>query len=101
MKYVHLVQRGTAELVEAHGKTGEAYIVPPTLSIYVQFARLTCCGSNQLLLDAVKELGRDLEREIERREVKGYKRTGAIQPVLSQYAFAGLSGRGATDQGGR
>lgn len=86
MKYVHLLRRGPPELLEAHLKTGEAYVVPPTLNNYVQLARMIRCGDNRLLLDvALKEV----EREMERRDAMGYRRTGTIQPVLAQYAFAG------------
>ena len=97
MKYVHLLLRGTSELVEAHVKTGEAYVVPPSLNRFVQFARLICCGNNRALFDvALKEL----EREMEHRDVMGYRRTGTIQPVFASYASAGSFVRCARTIGG-
>ena len=80
MKYVHLEQRGTPELVGAHVETGRLYIVPPLLNTTVQNARLMYCAENSLL--------GELEREMEPRN---FGRVDTLQLALEDYTSAGSS----------
>lgn len=92
---MHLLWRGTPELIEEHVKGGEARVVPPMLNYYVQVSRLVPRGNGRPPLDVVfKELGYKSRRHA----LIEYGHNGALQPTLMRYAFAGRSAGGAGDQ---
>ncbi|EPT02085.1 hypothetical protein FOMPIDRAFT_1015436 [Fomitopsis schrenkii] len=85
LKHVHLLWRGTPELIEEHVKGGEARVVPPMLNYYVQVSRLVPRGNGRPPLDVVfKELGYKSRRHA----LIEYGHNGALQPTLMRYAFA-------------
>lgn len=95
LKYVHLLRRGTTELVKEYVKGEESRMVPPMLNNYMRVARLVCTIRPKLWV-VMKELG--YAHEDERRTLMECRINGALRHALVHYESAGMSARSFGDQ---